>query len=296
MSSSIDIFFYAAGACVCLCLAIVTYIMATPDRAQVSALGARGYQRQVARKNPLFLVVEPALRLVATWVYPFPIGDFRKGVDQLLTSAGDFLGLSADEFIAMCLLSGVAGAVVIGQMSTAPIVLVCVAGMISLLPYVAVSGIRDTRAVAVTRAMPTAIELMALCVSAGMDFPGALREIVGNNAAEDDVLNSEFRKLLRDLDLGHSRKRALLAFGERVAGDGVADFVAALIQSEEKGNPLKEVLAAQAKVLRVRRSFRAEEMATQAGVKMVIPLAILMMMILIIIIAPLMLKMQQEGF
>lgn len=296
MSASIDTFFYLGLGCVGLCIGIVTYIMATPDKALVSALGERGYERQKARDSTLFTLFEPLLRLIATWIYPLPLSDIRKSIDRLLRLAGNFLGLNADEFIAMCVLSGAAGALLVSQVLMTPFTLIAISGLTGLLPFVVVSGIKDARTVAVTRAMPTAIELMGLCVSAGMDFPSSLREIVGHKPEEDDPLNSEFRQLLRDLDLGHSRKQALLSFRDRVTGEGVADFVAALIQSEEKGNPLRDVLVAQAKVLRVRRSFRAEEMATQAGIKMVLPLALLMLMILIIIISPLILKMQEGGF
>ena len=178
----------------------------------------------------------------------------------------------------------------------APLPFLMLCFLTGMIPYLKLSTLRDRRTVAVTRALPTSIELISLCVSAGMDFPGAIREVIGDDVEDDNVLNNEFRLILRDLNLGHSRKEALRAFDARSKGEGVSDLVAALIQSEEKGNPLRGVLTAQAKVLHVRRSFRAEEMATKAGLKMVIPLAILMFMLLIIIITPLMLKVKAEGF
>ena len=291
-----QIFFYASLACVAASVGLVTYVMATPDKAEVSQLGERGYQRQLARKNPIFALAEPAIRLVASWLYPFPLDGVRKELKAALRQGGNFLGLDPDEFMAMCILAGAAGAFFVSQILLDPVAIIGVSMLVGALPYVALGGVRDSRAVAITRALPNVIELLALCVSAGMDFPGGIREVIGPNAAEDDVLNAELRQMLRDMDLGHSRRQALIELRDRTGGDGIADFVAAMIQSEEKGNPLKEVLQAQARVLRIRRSFRAEELATQAGLKMVLPLAILMLMVLVIIMAPLFLKMREEGF
>ncbi|MCP4446728.1 MAG: type II secretion system F family protein [Myxococcales bacterium] len=296
MSTSTEIIFYAAGFCIVGCIAIVTMLMGGSEVVQVSDHGERGYQRQIARRSSTFVIFEPALRLVATWISWIPLGPLRGDIDALLGRGGNYLGLTADEFLAMSTLTGFCGMLMAAQVFPVVLAMLMAGFFCALIPFLLVSNARDAIDVAITRALPTSIELIALCVSAGMDFAGAVREVIGYNAEVDDALNREYRLFLRDLDLGHSRKQALRAFGERVSGDGVSDFVAALIQSEEKGNPLKSVLAAQAKVLRVRRSFRAEEMATQAGVKMVVPLAILMFMVLIIIISPLILKMQEQGF
>lgn len=291
-----EIFFYGASGCIVGAVGVISYLLGEAELAEVTELGERGYQRQQARQGGLFVLLEPMLRLMAKWVSIFPLGSTRVGIAKLLRQAGNYKGISPDEFISMSILSGIGGALMIGRFFFVPIPMLMFGGLTSLVPFLIVSGVRDKRGVAVTRALPSSIELIALCVSAGMDFPGALREVIGTEASEDDPLNSEFRQFLRDLNLGHSRRQALNAFDERVLGEGVGDFVAALIQSEEKGNPLKGVLQAQAKVLRLRRSFRAEEAATAAGVKMVIPLTLLLFGLLILIIAPLMIKMQEQGF
>ena len=296
MSSNTDMLFYAAGGSLMLALAIVSFLMASTQVAQASSQGARGYQRQLMRDEGLFSFFEPALLLIAGWVSWLPLGGARRQLEVHLVEAGHYLGLSPDEFIALSMLYGGVGGLFAMMTFPAFIPFLMLYTLAAMVPYLKLSALRDKRTVAVTRSLPTAIELIALCVSAGMDFPGALREVIGDSVERDNVLNSEFRLILRDLDLGHSRKDALRAFDARSKGEGVSDLVAALIQSEEKGNPLRGVLTAQAKVLHVRRTFRAEEMATKAGLKMVIPLAILMFMLLIIIITPLMLRVKEQGF
>ena len=295
MTLAVDLLFYAAAGCIVASILVGTLVLAASDGTEISDYGDRGYQRQVARRSPLFSFIEPLLSLMASWIAYLPLGSLRASITTLLRQAGNYRGLSSDEFMVLSLLTSGACMFVAGSIFSTALLLI-VGALSAGIPYLVVSAARDARAVAVTRALPNRIELVALCVSAGMDFPGALREVIGDHPEDDDPLNNELRQFLRDLDLGHSRRQALLAFGARVSGDGVGDLVAALVQSEEMGTPLRAVLTAQAKVLQARRSFRAEELAKQAEVKMAIPLTILMFMVLIIIIAPLMITLRANGF
>jgi tight adherence protein C len=73
----------------------------------------------------------------------------------------------------------------------------------------------------------------------------------------------------------------------------VKEFVGAVVQAELRGNPVANVLRIQAEVSRTRRSVRAEEAASKAGVAMVAPLMLVFLCILILIVAPMVMKMQQ---
>jgi tight adherence protein C len=75
----------------------------------------------------------------------------------------------------------------------------------------------------------------------------------------------------------------------------VTEFVAALVQAEDRGNPVAEVLQIQAGVSRMRRTVNAEEAAAKAGVKMVGPLFLLFACIMLLVMGPMILKLSQQS-
>jgi tight adherence protein C len=138
----------------------------------------------------------------------------------------------------------------------------------------------------VNRGLPTSIDLASLCMGAGLDFPGALRQIVEKAGRKDDALIDELKRILQELELGRTRRQALENFAERVPTDAVRDFVGAVTQAEEKGNPLAEVLRIQAYMLRMRRSVMAEEAAARAAVMMMLPLMLIFCAIILVLLGP----------
>jgi tight adherence protein C len=295
-----QIFFYGSVTAIMLSLACLVIGLARGPVASEPRLGLRGLKRQKAlRKGGLFASLEPAIRAIAGWVALVELGRMRRRAEQLLVQAGDYLGLSADELVASIALAGLAGAafgavlVKMAGLGAGLILLFAMAG--GLLMLAEVRGTAEKRKRDVGRALPAAIELIALCMSAGLDFAGALGQIVKNAPIDDDPLVEEFGLVLYHLQLGHSRARSLQVFATRVPTESVGDFVFAIVQAEAKGNPLRETLRVQAQVLRTRRSVRAEELAAKAGAKMIIPMTLLIISILLMVGGPLLLKITSSG-
>jgi tight adherence protein C len=159
-------------------------------------------------------------------------------------------------------------------------------GFGTILPHMQVSGEIERRFKQVNRGLPHTIDLVALTMSAGLDFPGALRQVTEKTADRADAIYEEMVRILQELELGRTRKQALLAFADRCPTEAVKDFVSAVVQAEEKGNPLAEVLQIQATMLRMRRSVAAEESAARAGVMMMGPLMLIFATIMLIILGP----------
>jgi tight adherence protein C len=153
-------------------------------------------------------------------------------------------------------------------------------------PYLIVSGEAQERQKNVSRGLPYVIDLMALAMGAGLDFPGAVRQVVDKSSNPEDPIVEEFTLVLQTLNLGRTRKDALLEFARRSPAASVAEFVNALVQAEERGNPVAEVLSIQASSSRTRRSVRAEELAAKAGVKMTGPLMMVFLAVLGLIAGP----------
>jgi tight adherence protein C len=269
--------------------------------AATPVLGSRGERRQKAvERNQLFALFEPAIRLIGAWFAAIPLEATRAKTEKLLADSGYYLGVTADEYLALRAVSFVVCAFLGGMLGTwfgAPELFTVVGALLGpLLVSLQFSGERERRFKEVSRGLPGEIDMTAMCMNAGMDFPGAVRLIVSQRTAEDDVLRDEFVRILAELELGHTRQVALRSFEARVPTEAVREFVGAVVQAEEKGTPLAEVLKIQAGILRMRRTVLAEEAASRAGVMMMIPLMMLLGSILIILMGSMMLKSFESGF
>ncbi|MEM9190058.1 MAG: type II secretion system F family protein [Myxococcota bacterium] len=284
-----------------IALVTLVYSLAKSPPTEQPATGARGLKRARAlAAGGNFKTIEPLMRLVASWIAPLPLRETREKVDKQISLAGDWLGLTADEFLALSLISAV-GFLMIGVVGgylidLDPLFSIFFFLMGTTLPYTRCTGERNDRFKAVNRGLPTAIDLAALCMGAGLDFPGALRQIVDKAADKDDPLTEVVQAILRELELGRTRRQALENFATRVPTEAVQDFVGAVIQAEEKGNPLAEVLQIQARMLRLRRSIRAEESAAKAGVMMMMPLMLIFCAIILILLGPFIIQGMNSGF
>jgi tight adherence protein C len=238
----------------------------------------------------LFRVFESTLRFCAGLVALVPHPALEVRADLELRRADFPLGITAHEYEALCviasiLLGGAALGIAISTDTTSLLVLPALA-FGAVLPKLQVREIVRARVKEITRGLPHAIEITALCMGAGADFPGALRLLVGAESGEKSPLRRELGLILEELELGHTRREALLAFSERVPTPAVRDFVSAVVQAEQRGNPLAKVIQIQGRMLNQRRSVAAEEAAARAGVLMIAPLMLLLGAIILILMGP----------
>jgi tight adherence protein C len=207
------------------------------------------------------------------------------------------MGLLPEEVVGLSVVSAIGGVfagIVAGALSGMGGVLIIACGAFGMIaPFMVISSTAADRFKDVNRRLPYAIDLLALGMGAGLDFPAAVRQVVEKSGAPDDPIVEEFTLVLQGLQLGRTRRQALEEFAARVPSDAVKEFVGAVVQAELRGNPVANVLRIQAEVSRTRRSVRAEEAASKAGVAMVAPLMLVFLCILILIVAPMVMKMQQ---
>jgi tight adherence protein C len=288
---------YGVGAVVALfvALALVSYAIASAPTRVASRLGLRGLKRQRAlQSNEAWAAVEPLVRWLGVRVSGIPTDAQRAALDKQISLAGDILGLTAEEYLALHLLSGLGGLVLglVGGSLLELTELLGVAGVAIglVLPYLVVSGEAQERIKNINRGLPYVIDLMALGMGAGLDFPGAVRQVVDKSSNPEDPLVEEFTLILQTLNLGRTRRDALVLFAARAPAASVSEFVNALVQAEERGNPVAEVLLIQAGTSRTRRSVRAEELAAKAGVKMTGPLMLIFLAVLALVVAPAMMN------
>ena len=136
----------------------------------------------------------------------------------------------------------------------------------------------------VFRALPDALDLLNVCVEAGLGFDAAMGKV--HEKWEDD-LSLEFGRVLQEIRLGKLRREALRDLADRVDVPELTSFIAAVIQSEQLGVSMAKVLRIQSDQMRVRRRQLAEEEAGRAPIKMVFPIGCLIFpSILILLLGP----------
>jgi len=150
-----------------------------------------------------------------------------------------------------------------------------------------------SRQTEIRKAMPDALDLLTICVEAGLGFEAAMSKVAEK---WDNQLALAFSRTLKEIQLGKVRREALKDMSDRLGIPEMTSFVAAIIQSEQLGVSLAKVLRIQADQMRVKRRQFAEEQAHKAPIKMIIPMALLIFpSILIIILTPAILQFMSSG-
>jgi tight adherence protein C len=271
---------------------LAMYALATAPSQPPLRLGLRGLKRvRSVEQNGAWAQIEPLVRWIAARVGPLVRGNLRSKMDREIMLAGDFWGLTPEEYVGLsalsCALGFAIGSAVAVLFSKPPIWIILSGPVGAMLPYLHLSSVAQDRMKRIQNGLPYLIDLLSLSLSAGLDFPGSLRQVVDKTSDADDPLVEEVGYILQELQIGKTRRQALTEFRNRVPGDSVNEFVAAIVQAEERGNPLADVLRIQAASSRQRRSVMGEEAAAKAGIKLIAPALMVFAACVIIIAGPL---------
>jgi tight adherence protein C len=120
------------------------------------------------------------------------------------------------------------------------------------------------------KSLPFVLDLITLCVEAGLNLQGAFNQAV--EKGPQGILREEIQRVLRDIRNGKARSEALRGMSERLQEASVTNFVTAMVQAERVGMNLGPALRAQADQRRSERFLRAEKLAMEAPVKLLFPL------------------------
>ena len=140
------------------------------------------------------------------------------------------------------------------------------------------------RQLELSRGLPDSMDLLTISVEAGLGFDAALSQVARNT---DGPLAGEFFRVLQEMQIGKSRADAFRSLSERTTVSELRAFVSSLVQADQFGIPVANVLREQSKELRVKRRQVAEEKAQKVPVKIMVPLVLFIFpVIFIIIIGP----------
>ncbi|MFP6612057.1 MAG: type II secretion system F family protein [Pirellulales bacterium] len=144
------------------------------------------------------------------------------------------------------------------------------------------------RVVLIKRRMPFLLDLLTLLMEAGTTFLQAIDQAV--REFEDHPVASEFGRVLSDMNMGKTRTEAFQTMQKRLADDEITSILGSIIQGEELGSPMSQVFRTQSDVLRIKRTQRAEKLAGEAGVNMLLPGMLVMAATVLIILGPFVVK------
>jgi tight adherence protein C len=149
------------------------------------------------------------------------------------------------------------------------------------LPDLWIRNLGEHRQQELVLGLPDAIDMMTVCVEAGLGFDSSLSRVARNL---DGPVAAEFARVLQEMQFGKARSEALRALVERTDVSEVRTFVSSIIQSSELGISIGDVLREQASEMRTRRRQRAEEKAQKLPVKILFPLLLCMLPALFVVV------------
>jgi tight adherence protein C len=158
------------------------------------------------------------------------------------------------------------------------------AGLGYYLPVLSLGSRIRRRQREVIRSLPDALDLMTICVEAGLGFDAAMSKVAEK---WDDELSLAFSRVIQELQLGKLRREALRDMADRMEVRDVSTFVASIIQADQLGVSISKVLRIQSDQMRIRRRQRAEELARAATLKILLPVVFLIFpAILVVLLGP----------
>ena len=140
------------------------------------------------------------------------------------------------------------------------------------------------------RQLPDALDLMAICISAGSSFEGALASV---GTRMDGAIAEAFARVAKEAAYS-SRSEALLGLADRAQVNSITFFTASLVQAERAGSSLVDIIRMQAQSVRTERRLRVDDMTNKLSTKMLFPMLLLMLpSIIMLMLAPMILQLGQ---
>lgn len=234
-------------------------------------------------------VIRPMLRTIANAFARLTPRRNIESIQHNLDLAGNPFGWSPVEFTGLRLASAAlcaAAFFALSFVSRLPlrnqILVTAIAGALGyFLPTIWLTLRIRNRKASILKALPDALDLLTICVEAGLGFDQSMSKVVEK---WDNELSRAFMRVLVEIQMGTLRREALRSMADRADVAELTSFVAAIIQADQLGVSLARVLHIQSEQMRIRRRQRAEELAHQAPIKMMIPLVFLIFPALFVVL------------
>ncbi|WP_086663084.1 type II secretion system F family protein [Lentzea kentuckyensis] len=274
----------------CLLLALSLAVVAVVTKPRVTAAGSLAL---IETSYSAAVVAKTDVTASPSWLRSIALRLSPAGVAQTLQRRLDLAGnpptWTPDRVLAakgLGLLLGAALGALLGFRSAGFLITGLILGAVFgfFLPDLLLLNAGQKRQTHIRRALPDALDMLTVCVEAGLGFDAALAQVARNT---NGPLAQECARVLQEMQIGKSRNEALRALTYRTTVAELRAFVSALAQAGELGVPIASVLREQAREMRLRRRQRAEEQAQKVPVKILFPLIVcLFPAMFVVIIGP----------
>jgi len=184
-----------------------------------------------------------------------------------------------------------------GLTQTALFRAIMIAGGMFYLPDIALMFIAKSRKQQIFLGLPDALDLMVVCVEAGLGLDQAMRKVADEMRKSYRIVADEFSLCNFHLQMGRSRTEALHDLGERTGVDDLSQLASIIIQADKFGSSIAQALRVQSESMRTRRQQIAEEKAAKTAVKLIFPLVIFIFPgIFVVLVGPAAITMMREMF
>jgi tight adherence protein C len=219
-----------------------------------------------------------------------PIGQLKRK----LISAGRPINVS--QFLAFRILLMIALPLVMFIMfRPEPALLLIALGFGYIFPDLWLSKKIKQRHLIILKDLPLIIDLLNICVGAGLDFMVAVTRVI--EEFRSCPLVDEFKIVAHEIQMGSSRRDSLKNLATRINSPEISSFVRTLLQADRMGAPIGEILKIQAEEVRFRRFQKGEESALKAPIKLLLPLLVFILPVVLIIVAgPILIQFTRGGF
>jgi tight adherence protein C len=275
-------------------VAVTMALRAMQRRSEISTVGATLARntpdlRNLQLRQPFAeRIFRPALRRLYRIGRYFTPARTVEQIQETLIIAGLPGGMTVTDFLGLRFLTGASLAMltftltIVRQSSFQAILFAFAAFLIGLyIPNYWLRSKAASRQKAIGRALPDVLDMMSICVDAGLGFEAALQKVAFEANHE---LALELRRVISEIRVGVSRADALRHLVERTQVPQIASFVAVLVQADRLGIAIRNVLNTQSVQMRINRRQRAEEEAGKAPIKMMIPMVLFIFPALFIVI------------
>lgn len=235
-------------------------------------------QRAIELQTPfLDRIIRPSLKWFSSIAQKFTPIKKREVIEKKLILAGNIWGLNVNEFISLyygfSIIMGIISLFISFLIEAAVLVqfLSFIWGMlfgkvvIDLVLKAKIQG----RQRGIVRELPDVLDLLTVSVEAGLGFDAAIQKVIQKIKGS---ISDEFYRTLQEIKMGKHRRDALRDLASRTGVEDLNNFISAIIQADQLGVSIGNVLRTQSKQMRLIRKQRIEEKAMKAPIKMLLPM------------------------
>ena len=244
-------------------------------------------------------ILKPLLDKISVITQKYTPVRKRDFIEKKLDYAGRPFGWNSEDYLAVQYASAIGIAImvfIISLSTTAGLGMrISISIIALLLGYLFVDIVLtmsiNGRQKAIERELPDVLDLLTISIEAGLGFDAAVQRVVQKSKGP---LSGEFNQSLQEMRMGKTRRDSLKDLGERNGVDDLTKFVEAIVQADQLGVSLGNVLRNQSDQMRILRRQRVEEKAMKAPVKMLLPLVIFIFpTIFVVVLAPAMIQLME---